>query len=65
MKIEIKDNMDLGENKIEFKQTSAGIWYCSGFTLYCKVLIDGVVLGEYYMEKINESLLKINKAKVK
>lgn len=50
----------VGENKVEFSQTSKGFWYCSAVTINCYSAIDGVVVMERAIEDIEKLLSKIN-----
>lgn len=58
MKIE---NILLGENRLEFKQTSKGIWYCDGFSLYCTSIMDAIALSSKVIEEIDKLLKEKNK----
>jgi hypothetical protein len=50
----------IGDNKIEFSQTSKGVWYCSNITINCYSVIDGVVLMEHVVRKVESLIKKIN-----
>jgi hypothetical protein len=50
----------IGENKVEFAQTSKGFWYCTGICINCYSVIDGVVLMEHAIENTEKLLSKIN-----
>ena len=53
--IEIKE-IDIGENKISFKQSSKGLWFCDGFTIYCRNMYEGIAISEKTINDINDML---------
>lgn len=50
----------IGENKVEFAQTSKGFWYCTSICVNCYSVIDGVVLMEHAIQNVEKLLTKIN-----
>ena len=52
---------DFGTQNVAFSQTSKGLWYCSGMSIYCDSIMDGIAVAEKAISEINKLLLKTNK----
>lgn len=52
---------DYGTNNVSFKQTTKGIWYCDGLSVYCDSIFDGLAVVETATSKVEDLLKKLNK----
>jgi len=52
------------ENNIKFKQTSKGVWYCDGLTVYNDNLKSALVDAKTMMNEINKELSHVNKVDI-
>ena len=52
------------ENNIKFKQTSKGVWYYNGLTVYNDNLKSALVDAKTMMNEINKELSHVNKVDI-